>query len=644
VPEAQRLNFAVERGAHDEESDATDDTKDDIAAALRERGGEFTEYDEDDDDDDASSSYESSTNESSSDFESASGGSGGGSGGGATAAPPSSRPATASAPVDIPVVAGRVSPRRAALTSSGKALQQLDESGLPGTPTAQPAAAPIMLTKRASSASQSPASSPRVSSASPRPGGAMASLRTAMATLTTSPKLPRSSSGERAGERASPATPVSEGSPRPSPRNSLTGFIQRRLNTPRQQGARPSSQHEDVGDSAGAASIDDAPPPAQASLAASPQPASTSSAQPAAAGASALASSPPLTLSSGSPATSARMLSPRSQYVSYKLIDSENDVEFYAAHFLDREHTNLYTPRGEIVSLGAVTADGQYFVKVWTATGFVHLALPAQLVKRGALRIRPTVKARLQPVQHIVPSLTIDSLRMLRSPRAPIDLAVLEVSQMVKHYKFGVILMREGQELENDMYSNAEPLPAAYEQFLDMLGERVLLKGHKGYRAGLDVKSDTTGTHSVYTTYRDFEIMFHVSTMLPLDPLDAQQLHRKRHIGNDIVVVVFNAGTTPFNPAAIRSNFNHVFVVVQCDATATPPRYKVAVAAKAPMSKFGPSLPPQGIFVGAMAGLREWLLTKLINGERASYNAPAFKHKIAHTRRALLQDVIDKHK
>jgi hypothetical protein len=130
---------------------------------------------------------------------------------------------------------------------------------------------------------------------------------------------------------------------------------------------------------------------------------------------------------------------------------------------------------------------------------------------------------------------------------------------MVKHYKFGVILMREGQELENDMYSNAEPLPAAYEQFLEMLGERVPLKGHKGYRAGLDVKSDSTGTHSIYTTYRDFEIMFHVSTMLPLDSLDMQQLHRKRHIGNDIVVVVFNAGTTPFNPAAIRSNFNHVF-------------------------------------------------------------------------------------
>ena len=57
-----------------------------------------------------------------------------------------------------------------------------------------------------------------------------------------------------------------------------------------------------------------------------------------------------------------------------------------------------------------------------------------------------------------------------------------------------------------------------YEEFLEWLGERITLKGWSKYRGGLDVKSkpiifcnlpvaNTTGTHSVYTEHRGYEIM-----------------------------------------------------------------------------------------------------------------------------------------
>ncbi len=36
--------------------------------------------------------------------------------------------------------------------------------------------------------------------------------------------------------------------------------------------------------------------------------------------------------------------------------------------------------------------------------------------------------------------------------------------------------------------------------------------------------ADSTGTHSLYTTYKDYEIMFHVSTMLPYTPNNKQQV------------------------------------------------------------------------------------------------------------------------
>lgn len=41
------------------------------------------------------------------------------------------------------------------------------------------------------------------------------------------------------------------------------------------------------------------------------------------------------------------------------------------------------------------------------------------------------------------------------------------------------------------------------------------------------------------------------------------QLQRKRHIGNDIVAVVFQDENTPFVPDMIASNFLHAYVVVQ---------------------------------------------------------------------------------
>lgn len=42
------------------------------------------------------------------------------------------------------------------------------------------------------------------------------------------------------------------------------------------------------------------------------------------------------------------------------------------------------------------------------------------------------------------------------------------------------------------------------------------------------------------------------------------QLLRKRHIGNDIVTIVFQEpGALPFTPQTVRSQFQHVFVIVR---------------------------------------------------------------------------------
>jgi hypothetical protein len=128
---------------------------------------------------------------------------------------------------------------------------------------------------------------------------------------------------------------------------------------------------------------------------------------------------------------------------------------------------------------------------------------------------------------------------------------------MVKSYKFGVLFCKEGQTREEEMFSNVHG-DEALESFLTFLGQKVQLKGWEGYRGGLDARNDSTGTHSIYTTYSDFEIMFHVSTYLPYTPENPQQLERKRHLGNDIVVLVFKEGNTPYVPNTVISEFNRM--------------------------------------------------------------------------------------
>ena len=106
----------------------------------------------------------------------------------------------------------------------------------------------------------------------------------------------------------------------------------------------------------------------------------------------------------------------------------------------------------------------------------------------------------------------------------------------------------------------AEDTSAAYRTFLGLIGQTIVLKGWKGYRGGLNVTGtrpkgrflpclgprtplphptpapnapgsardtdDLTGTHSVYTRWQGYEVMFHVATLLPYASTSAVQVRR----------------------------------------------------------------------------------------------------------------------
>ncbi|XP_024593932.1 signal-induced proliferation-associated 1-like protein 2 isoform X3 [Neophocaena asiaeorientalis asiaeorientalis] len=245
-------------------------------------------------------------------------------------------------------------------------------------------------------------------------------------------------------------------------------------------------------------------------------------------------------------------------------------------------------------------------------------------------------------LEYVIPELSIQCLRQASSsPKVSEQLLKLDEQGLSFQHKIGILYCRAGQSTEEEMYNNETAGPA-FEEFLDLLGQRVRLKGFSKYRAQLDNKTDSTGTHSLYTTYKDYELMFHVCTMLPHTPNNRQQLLRKRHIGNDIVTIVFQEpGALPFTPKSIRSHFQHVFVIVKVHNPCTENVcYSVGVSRSKDVPPFGPPI-PKGVTFPKSAVFRDFLLAKVINAENAAHKSEKFRAMATRTRQEYLKDLAE---
>eukprot|EP00158_Paraphelidium_tribonemae_P008535 Partr_v1_DN28606_c1_g1_i3_m50375 putative GTPase activating protein len=319
------------------------------------------------------------------------------------------------------------------------------------------------------------------------------------------------------------------------------------------------------------------------------------------------------------------------------------------------------------------------------------------------------------------------------------SLLQLDQHKTAFNYKFGLLYVTESQSNETQWFNNVLPIGTSksFDTFCGILGETIELNGHTGFAGGLDTKNGQTGTHSLHTSIKyniytnfldgsrkngatyifdgepsdevDFEIMYHVSTMLPFTEGDEQQIQRKRHIGNDLVCLVFidkdglastpiplprknkdsNESTStvfseegsdddltglmratstgeistdrfskltianPFDPSMIRSQFLHVYIVVQ-EITIDPgvlthsaiptlnkvssktsigagaiPAYRIYTTSLLDVPNFSPSFPDPTIFPIQTADdrkiVRNFLLAKLVNAENAAFHSTKFR-------------------
>ncbi|XP_035908719.1 rap1 GTPase-activating protein 1 isoform X3 [Anopheles stephensi] len=319
-------------------------------------------------------------------------------------------------------------------------------------------------------------------------------------------------------------------------------------------------------------------------------------------------------------------------------IESDDTAKCYRRFFIAREHSNLVGHDEQLgpvlLSIKSENVANQEHIRILLRlrTGTMHELIPASCLGSSP---SPIKMARLLNEQ-----INVDTVTPVVCPKASALIASYDEHVLVTNFKFGVLYQRFGQTTEEELFCNSETTPA-FDEFLDVLGQRIRLRDHKGYRGGLDIQNGHTGDTAVYDVFKEREIMFHVSTLLPYTEADPQQLQRKRHIGNDIVAIVFQEENTPFSPAMIASHFLHAFIVVQPIEPNTPNcRYKISVTARDDVPFFGPTLPQPSVFKKGPE-LKEFLLTKLINAENACYKADKFAQLELRTRSSLLQNLVD---
>ncbi|XP_034149375.1 rap1 GTPase-activating protein 2b isoform X10 [Esox lucius] len=201
-------------------------------------------------------------------------------------------------------------------------------------------------------------------------------------------------------------------------------------------------------------------------------------------------------------------------------LESNDAVCAYRKHFQGKEHLNFYCTASShgnlIMSVKHDEVKGQEYL---------HIILRSRM-KTVYDRISLADLTELPSVPQLAKLLCEEAVGVrfcpVLYPKASHLIMSYDEHEVNTTFKFGVIYQRFGQVSEEELFGNSEETPA-FTEFLSLLGDTVELHDFKGFRGGLDVCHGQTGSQSVYTHYRELEIMFHVSTKLPYTEGDMQQ-------------------------------------------------------------------------------------------------------------------------
>eukprot|EP00127_Corallochytrium_limacisporum_P005353 Clim_evm29s203 gene=Clim_evmTU29s203 len=276
-------------------------------------------------------------------------------------------------------------------------------------------------------------------------------------------------------------------------------------------------------------------------------------------------------------------------------------------------------------------------VMLWKESGIETIALPATFRNYSGTKLVHKVDPAMELVSRLRPYSLVSHQE---------DLLNIENFLNNRTKKVGVLYARRGQKTENEFYAN-ETGPDAFYAFCDRyLGERIKLKGFNGYKGGLDVVNDSTGVESYYSNEPRWEVMYHVSTLLPFRATGGTQIERKRHIGNDLINIIYvdcmdvehhelGEDEVDVDISKFTSKYVQVYIVV----IACKDGYLVSVGNRPDLTPYGPIINGKAIFYDGPQ-MSHFLKAKIANGTLASSMGQKFKERTRRAVKDLLQTVI----
>jgi hypothetical protein len=111
---------------------------------------------------------------------------------------------------------------------------------------------------------------------------------------------------------------------------------------------------------------------------------------------------------------------------------------------------------------------------------------------------------------------------------------------------------------------------------------------------------------------------------------------QRRLVGNDLVLIYFQEGDELFDPYEFRGNVNSIGIVVK---QLQPELYTVGCFARKKVKEFGPK---GGVEIAA-ENLRNFLLTKAVNGILAAQKSPPFAQMISKLYTADIEKILEKY-
>uniref|UniRef100_A0A4W3IMJ5 Tuberin n=1 Tax=Callorhinchus milii TaxID=7868 RepID=A0A4W3IMJ5_CALMI len=153
-------------------------------------------------------------------------------------------------------------------------------------------------------------------------------------------------------------------------------------------------------------------------------------------------------------------------------------------------------------------------------------------------------------------------------PKTEITERAIKVLDQMPPYdthKIGVVYVGEGQtNNEVEILSNAYG-SSRYAQFLTGLGKLIHLQDcnpEQIFLGGLDTYGDDG--QFTYCWHDDImQAIFHIATLMPNKESDKACCNKKRHIGNDYVVIVYKDTEEEYKLGTIKGQFNFVEIIIK---------------------------------------------------------------------------------